>query len=118
MNFCRNLPDIPLETPVPTPPQTIPKWPLWLALSIPPLSILTGNLIVSFNQNPEPYGASYLWVPLVVFFIILGLLPLFHRAMKTHYRGRSLVFLNLAYFFGQIIVCLSLWVGSCLLFVN
>jgi hypothetical protein len=96
----------------------IPKTPLWIAFSIPPLAILAGNLIVSFESNPDPYGASYLWVPLMGFFIILGFLPIFHRAMKTRYRGRSLVFLNFAYFLGQIIICLSLWLGSCLLFMN
>ncbi|MGL4401808.1 MAG: hypothetical protein ACRCXD_18255, partial [Luteolibacter sp.] len=81
-------------------------------------AILAGNLIVSLESHPDPYGTSYLWVPLIVFFVILGFLPVFHRAMKTRYRGRSLVFLNLAYFFGQIIVCLSLWLGSCLMFVQ
>jgi hypothetical protein len=102
----------------PTPLPGIPRTPLWIAFSIPPLAILAGNLIVSFDQNPDPYGSSYLWVPIVVFFVILGFLPVFHRVMKTRYRGRSLVFLNFAYFFGQIIICLSLWAGSCLLFMK
>lgn len=106
-------PDPELPRPLPTP--EIPKTRLWIALSIPPVAILIGNLIVSFDQSPDPYGASYLGVPIVVFFIILGLLPVFHQAMKNRYCGRSLVFLDFAYFFGQIILCLSLWVGSCLL---
>ena len=79
---------------------------------------LLGNVIASFSKDSSAYGESFLLVPLVVFFVILGNFPFFKNAVGKRYQGRSLVFLNLAYFFGQIIVCLSLWVGSCLLFVN
>lgn len=108
----------PPETPTPTPLSTIPRTPLWIAFSIPPLAILAGNPIANSYLTPTDYGTSFLWVPLVVFFIIIACLPLFHRAVGNRYRGRSLVFLNCGYFLGQIIVCLSLWVGSCMLFFS
>lgn len=102
------------------PPQLpeIPGRPLWIAFAIPPLAILAGNLIVGIDGNAGTYGANFLWVPIFAFIVILILLPVFHRAVKTRYRGRSLVFLNLAYFFGQIIVCLTVWLGSCMLFMK
>jgi hypothetical protein len=104
------------EIPMPVP--EIPRLPLWIACSIPPVATLLGNLVVSFVRNPDPYGATFLWVPVVVFFIILVLTPLFHQAVRVRYRGRSLVFLNCAYVLGEIIICLALWFGSCFLLVN
>ncbi|MGL5018850.1 MAG: hypothetical protein ACRDBP_12000 [Luteolibacter sp.] len=53
-----------------------------------------------------------------MFFVILMFTIRFHEIVSRRYRGRSLVFLTFAYFFGQIIICLSLWLGSCLLFVK
>lgn len=91
---------------------------MWIAFSVPPVATLPGNLIASFYRTPNDYGTSFLWVPIVVFFIIIACLPLFHRAIGSRYRGRSLVFLNCGYFLGQIIVCLSLWLGSCMLFFS
>lgn len=104
------------ETPPPLP--AIPGTPLWIAFSVPPVAILAGNLIASFYRTPNDYGASFLWVPMVVFFLIVACLPLFNRAIGSRYRGRSLVFLDCGYFLGQIIVCLSLWLGSCMLFLS
>lgn len=103
---------------VPQPIPAIPRGPLWFACSIPPLATLLGNLVVSLVPNPDPYGTTFLWVPIVVFFIIVAFTTLFHRAVKTRYRGRSLVFLNCAFVLGQMIVCLALWLGSCLLYMN
>ncbi len=103
---------------VPQPVPTIPRGPLWVACSIPPLATLLGNLIVSVVRNPDPYGTTFLWVPIVIFFIILFCTPAFNRAVGKRYRGRSLVFLNWAYILGQMIVCLALWLGSCLLYLS
>lgn len=93
----------------------IPKNALWTALALPPLATLAGNLIVGVDGNAGDYGTEFLWVPVLAFFILLILLPVFHQAIKTRYQGRSLVFLNLAYFLGQVIVCLTIWLGSCML---
>ena len=90
---------------------------LWTVLAIPPLAILVGNLLVSFVRNPDPYGTTFLWVPIVVFFVILFCIPAFHRSVGKRYRGRSLTFLSWAFFLGQIIGCLALWLGSCFLFM-
>lgn len=103
------------ESEVPRPVPVIPRGPLWIAGSIPPLATLLGNLLVSILPDPDPYGATYLWVPVFVFFIIIAFTMLFHRAIKIRYKGRSLVFLDCAFALGQIIVCLALWIGSCLL---
>ena len=108
-----------IEAPeVPQPVPIIPRGPLWIACSIPPGAILAGNLIASFFRSPNDYGVVFLAVPVVVFFIIVGITPLFNLAVRVRYRGRSLVFLNCAFVLGQIIICLALWFGSCLLFVN
>ena len=104
------------EIPVPVP--AIPRGPLWIVCSIPPLVTLAGNLVFSLVPDKDPYGTKYLCVPVAVLFIIIAFTALFHRAIKVRYRGRSLVFLNCAYVLGQFIVCLALWFGSCFLLVN
>ena len=106
------------EPKIPPPLPTIRSTPQWIAFSVPPVAILAGNLIASFYRTPNDYGTSFLWVPIVVFFLIIACLPLFHRAIGKRYRGRSLVFLDCGYFLGQVIVCLSLWIGSCLAFFS
>lgn len=104
------------DTPPPLP--AIPRGPLWIALSVPPIVTLLGNFVTGFYHGSDDYGLPFLWVPLVVFFVILGLSCRFYDAVGRRYRGRSLVFLRLAYFLGQIIVCLALWFGSCVLFMR
>ena len=103
---------------VPSPVPVIPRGPLWLACSIPPAATLIGNLLASFFRNTSDYSVCFLLVPLVVLFIIGLITPLFNLAVRTRYRGRSLVFLNCAFILGQIIVCLALWFGSCFLFMS
>jgi hypothetical protein len=100
---------------VPEPQPSIPRGWLWTTLAAPPLVTLLGNTIVGFYRHSSGHGDAFLWVPLAVFFVILGNYPFFKDAVAKRYRGRSLVFLNFAYFFGQIIICLSLWLGFCLL---
>ncbi|MES2921718.1 MAG: hypothetical protein V4819_09230 [Verrucomicrobiota bacterium] len=103
---------------VPQPVPAILRGAVWIACSIPPVATLAGNLIASFFRSPGDYGVVFLTVPVVVFFIIGGLVPLINLAVRTRYRGRSLVFLNCAYILGQIIVCLALWFGSCFLYMS
>ena len=106
------------EPDIPQPLPTIPRATLWILFSLPPMATLLGNLVASFYQTPGDYGTSFLPVPLVVLILIIVCLPFFSRIVGNRYRGRSLVFLNCAYLLGQIIVCLSLWVGTCLLVVS
>jgi len=108
----------PPEIPPPLPRAVIPRTPLWIAFSVPPVAILVGNVIANSFRTPEDYGTPFLWVPAVVFFLIVACLPVFHQAMASRYRGRSLVFLDCGYFLGQIIVCLSVWMGSCMIFFS
>jgi hypothetical protein len=49
---------------------------------------------------------------------ILCCLVTFISAWKVRYRGRSLVLTSIGYVLGQIILCLGLWFGTCLLFVT
>ena len=103
---------------VPSPVPVILRGPLWLACSIPPMATLVGNLLAIFVRSPSDYGVGFLMVPMVVLFIIGLITPLFNLAVRTRYRGRSLVFLTCAFILGQIIVCLALWFGSCFLFMS
>jgi len=103
------------EPPLPQPVPEIPRGPLWYCLAIPPaLTVVTNGLIASFGGT-GPAIAS-LAIPVVIFFVICGLTQFFNDTITKRYQGRSVVFLNLAYFFGQIIVCFALWFGSCVLF--
>ncbi|MEO5714840.1 MAG: hypothetical protein ABIT37_15275 [Luteolibacter sp.] len=101
------------EPPVPEPTPEIPRRPLWSCLAVPPvLTVLANGLIALGGKSGQ--GLS-LAVPVVMFFVIIGLTQHFHGIISKRYQGPSLLFLNFAYFFGQIIVCLTLWFGSCVL---
>jgi len=101
---------------VPQPVAAIPRGPLWVVLAIPPATTLIANLAIGLYSRNGGDGGVSLLLPVVMFFVILGLLFRFLAIIKPRYRGRSLVFLGFAYFLGQIIVCLTLWIGSCALF--
>lgn len=106
------------EPELPEPVPEISRGALWTALILPPVITLVSNLVLAYfswyQRGGRPEFA--LWVPPLVSLLILGLSGQFHRAVKKRYRERSLVFLNFAYILGQSIVCLSLWIGTCLLF--
>jgi hypothetical protein len=104
------------EAPVPQPVPEIPRGPLWRCLAIPPVLTLLANGLIAIVGRSGDAASISLAVPPVMFFVILGLTRHFHDTISKRYQGRSLVFLNFAYFFGQIIVCLALWFGSCVLF--
>lgn len=104
------------ELPIPQPVPEIPRGRLWSCLVIPPvMTLLANGIIAILGRNGGPAFAS-LGIPVVMFFVIIGLTQHFHDTINKRYQGRSLVFLNFAYFLGQIIVCLTLWFGSCVLF--
>lgn len=79
------------------------------------MTLIVNMAIGLMGRNGGDAGGTLL-IPPVMFFAILALSFQFCAITKPRYRGRSLAFLVSAYFFGQIIVCLALWVGSCVLF--
>ncbi len=102
---------------IPPPVPTIPRGPLWLTLAIPPGLTLFANMAIGLLAGAgNGNGGLSLSVPPIMFFVIIGLAVRFHGVVRTRYQGRSLTFLSWAYFLGQIIVCLALWIGSCMLF--
>ena len=103
---------------IPQPVPAIPRGPLWWSLTIPPMLTLFGSFLIGKFMRSESLGDSFLLVPLIVFFAIIIGLACFNGAVAKRYRGVSTVFLGWAYFLGQIIVCLALWLGSCLLYVS
>ena len=103
------------EPEVPQPVPTIAKGPLWCALAIPPGVTLVANVAIGLSSKIVDAGGLSLLIPPLMFFVILGLSFRFHAIVKPRYRGRSLGFLTTAYFLGQIIVCLALWIGTCAL---
>jgi hypothetical protein len=94
----------------------IPRGPLWITLAIPPVLTLVTNMGIGLLSRNGGDGGISLLIPPIMFFVIIGFCTKFHSLVKQRYKGRSLVFLNFAYFFGQVIVCLALWIGSCVLF--
>jgi hypothetical protein len=104
------MPKLPLPVP------QIPRGPLWSSLLIPPVATLAINLVIGlFTRNGGDGGLSLL-VPPMMLFVIIGFCIWFHSLVKQRYHGRSLVYLNCAFFLGQVIVCLALWIGSCVVF--
>lgn len=103
---------------VPQPVTMIPQGPLWATLAIPSVLTLLPNIAIGLGSKNGGDGGLSLLIPVVMFFVILGLTIRFHSIIWPRYRGRSLVFLVSSYFLGQIILCLALWIGSCALFFS
>jgi hypothetical protein len=104
------VPEIPIS------PPSIPRGNLWRSLVIPPAATFIVNCITGLNWSRNDYGVSFLWVPLMALVLIVGFLFSFNAALRPRYQGRSAVLLGFFYFIGQIVVCLAVWFGSCLLF--
>lgn len=105
------------EPAIPQPPPVIPRRALWLILAAPPLVTVLATVFIPFcfpNQDDAVW--MLVLVPVVV---SLGLIPglafHFHDAVRHRYRGISLWFLVFSYMIGEIIGCIVLSVGSCLL---
>ena len=101
---------------VPPPPPEIPKEKLWTALFLPPVVMCVGSLIAraAVMQNSS-YGEEYLVMLPVGLVTILVTAVLFVRVWRVRYRGRSLVLTTIGYILGQIVLCLAVWFGCCLL---
>lgn len=89
-----------------------------MTLAIPPAVTLVTNMAIGLLSGNGGDGGISLLIPPIMFFVIIGFCVKFSQLMGLRYKGRSMVFLNSAYFLGQIIVCLVLWIGSCALFFN
>lgn len=101
---------------IPEPVPQVPRGALWRALAIPPVVTFFGNMLIGLGGR-DYSDLTITLLPLVVCSVILIYAVFFNLAVGQRYRGTSLVFLRLSYLFGQIIVCLALWIGSCALFL-
>ncbi len=100
---------------VPAPLPEVPRGKLWKSLSIPPVVTLIGSVMAGSVATSNSYGIEYLFVlPAGLTAIIIALI-LFIRAWRVRYHGRSLVLTGIGFFLGQIILCLGLWFGCCML---
>ncbi|MEK7951391.1 hypothetical protein [Luteolibacter soli] len=101
---------------VPTPPPEIPKEKLWLALLLPPAIMCFGSLIArNAAAHSSSYGTEFLVMLPVGLVAILVTSVLFVRAWGVRYSGRSLVLTTIGYILGQIVLCLAVWFGCCLI---
>ena len=103
------------EFEIPQPVLEIPREPLWRALAIPPIVTVSAMLIIALLNTNHVGEIFLLLVPPSVLWMILTFAIVFNRAVSQRYRGNSLIFLNVAYIFGESLVCLSLWSGCCVL---
>lgn len=104
------------ETPAaPTPPPEIPRGRLWRALLVPSIVTVIGTLVASAAARSNgSYGEELLlMLPVGLVVILLAAVP-FAKALGVRYRGRSLVLTTIGFILGQIILCLALWFGCCL----
>ena len=104
--------------PIPEPYPEIKEGVLWIALIVPPSLTSLTNILIEFGSRMGiAVGITLAALSLVLFYAIIGFSILFNKAVGKRYRGRSLLYLNLAYFIGQFIVCPTLLIGICVLFL-
>lgn len=103
---------------VPAPLPEVPKNKLWAWLLTPPVVTVIGTFVAGGTYNSNSYGIEFLVVLPVGLLAICCCLVAFINAWKVRYRGRSLILTSIGYFLGQIILCLGLWFGACMLIVS
>ena len=104
----------PEDLPTPQEPPQIPRGKLWTCLLAPPLlSGLLTAILAAATRHEYGQGAVVV-LPVGLAAIIICLFP-FLACLRVRYQGRSVTLLGWGYFLGQIIVCLSIWFGTCLL---
>lgn len=104
----------PEDLPVPQAPPEIPRGKLWTSLLVPPLLSTFLTLILAAASKKDYGIAAMVVLPVGLIAIIACLFP-FLACLRIRYRGRSVTLLGWGFFLGQIILCLSLWFGACLL---
>lgn len=102
----------------PVPPPEIPKGKLWMSLAAPPVMTSILTMVIGGVYDRNGYGQEFLLVLPVGLLTILFCLASFVSAWKVRYHGRSLVLTSIGYFLGQIILCLALWFGGCVLITS
>lgn len=102
----------------PQPVPTIPRGTLWISLLLPPFATVAVNLMLGLTHARGSGQNILLVTPWLAFFVIIGCMTNFVPAVGMRYHDRSQVILSSFYFMGQIIVCLALWIGSCLLVIR
>jgi len=104
---------------VPAPLPEIPRNKLWVSLATPPVITVIGTVILSIVfRNSTNYGMEILLMLPVSLVAIITCLVFFILAWRVRYHGRTLVLTSIGYFLGQVILCLSLWYGSCFAVVS
>lgn len=99
------------EPEIPEPIPKIPRGWIWLTLAAPPAVTFIFSIVTVRSPGNTP-----LLVPLIIMFPIIAQLPYFKDAVGQRYRGVSLTFLTWAYFLGETIVCLAIWIGFRVIF--
>ena len=103
------------EPPIPQEPPQIPRGKLWACLLVPPVLSGVFTATIAANLSKNSYRIETLFVlPIGLIAIIACLFP-YLAAIRVRYRGRSVALLGWGFFLGQIIICLSVWFGTCLL---
>lgn len=74
------------------------------------------NMVIGLFSKRFGDPSLSLLLPPVMLFVVIGFTLHFHNLVSKRYPRWLLVGLDLGYFFGQIMLCLALWIGSCSLF--
>lgn len=100
---------------IPSPPPEVPKGKLWVSLLMPPAVTVLLTFFTGITIDLRNYGIEFLYIlPFCLVAIVFGQFA-FTSAWRTRYRGRTLVLTSIGYFLGQIVLCLGLWFGCCLI---
>lgn len=106
------IPDEPVTPPV------LPKGKLWGALLLPPIATAVASGITGSITDKQSYGTEMLVVLPIGLIVILIYTGRFAALMRGRYVGVSVPLTITGYFLGQIIVCLALWFGACMIFLS
>lgn len=102
----------------PKPMPAVPRGPLWASLAAPPALTFVFTSVTALTIQNVGYGDPFLWIPLVIFFVISICTGVFHQTVRVRYRGRSLVFMNIGYCIGEIVICLAVFFGACAIILS
>lgn len=91
--------------------RVVPLTLLWISLAAPPSIVYSISLVVRFiiKGEPETKFLPAALIALFMFTITAVFLILFYHAVGQRYRGSSLEYLCAAFFLGQVIVCIGIW---------
>ena len=111
MSSLPSIPNSPDES-----PSTDFRKELWLALALPPLLVIVPNTVVFLIDLKEFGGASTLLTLPLGAVSILAMTIRFASALRTRFKGVSLVFLCVGYLLGECVICFALWFGACVFY--